>query len=77
MRIFVKAKPNSKENKIEKIDDQHFTVSVKEPPIDNKANLAIIELLSDYLNVPISSIGLISGRTTKNKVFEIKRKNNA
>jgi uncharacterized protein YggU (UPF0235/DUF167 family) len=42
MKIFVKTKPKSKENKVEKIDDQHFTVSVKEPPMDNKANLAII-----------------------------------
>jgi len=72
MKIFVKAKPNAKENKVEKIDDQHFTVSVKEPPMDNKANLAIIELLSEYFNVPISNVRLIAGRTTKNKVFEIK-----
>lgn len=72
MKIFVKAKPKSKENKVEKIDDQHFMVSVKEPPMDNKANLAIIELLSEYFNVSISNVRLISGRTTKNKVFEIK-----
>ncbi|MFA5386545.1 MAG: DUF167 domain-containing protein [Candidatus Paceibacterota bacterium] len=72
MKIFVKAKPKSRENKVEKIDDQHFTISVKEPPIDNKANIAIMELLSEYFNVPISSIGLISGRTSKNKVFDIR-----
>jgi len=71
MKIFIKAKPNSKENKVEKINNQHFTVSVKEPPMDNKANIAIMELLSEYFNVPISNIKLISGRTTKNKVFEI------
>jgi len=72
MKIFVKAKPNSKENKVEKIDDQHFTISVKEPPVDNKANLAIMGLLSEYFNVSISNVRLITGRTTKNKVFEIK-----
>ncbi|PIV45904.1 hypothetical protein COS23_01900, partial [bacterium (Candidatus Moisslbacteria) CG02_land_8_20_14_3_00_36_53] len=32
MKIFVKAKPLAKESKVEKIDDTHFVVSVKEPP---------------------------------------------
>lgn len=32
MKIFVKARPNSKEEYVEKIDDTHFVVAVKEPP---------------------------------------------
>lgn len=72
MRIFVKAKPNAKEAKIEKLDDEHFVVSVKEPPIKGMANAAIIEILEEYFKVSPSQIKIISGYTSKNKIIEIK-----
>lgn len=75
MKIFVKAKPNSKEEKIEKIGEFNFLISVKEPPIQGKANKAIIKKISEYLSIPIQKITLISGFSSKNKVFEIKNIN--
>jgi uncharacterized protein YggU (UPF0235/DUF167 family) len=33
MKITIKAKPDSHEEKIEKISDTEFIVSVKEPPV--------------------------------------------
>ena len=71
MKIFVKAKPNSKEEKVEKIDDQNFVVSVKEPPEKGKANEKIRELLAQLLKIPKSKISLVSGETYKEKVFEV------
>lgn len=71
MKIFVKIKPNSKVEKVEKMDDAHFVVSVKEPPTENKANFAVIKALTDYFGVAISRIRLISGKSARNKVFEI------
>ncbi len=71
MKIFVKAKPGAKENKIKKIDESHFEVSVNQPPKENKANFAVIELLADYFEVPFSGIRIISGATSKNKILEI------
>ena len=38
MKIFVTVKPNAKEERVEKIDDTHFKVSVKEPPTEGRAN---------------------------------------
>lgn len=71
MKIFVKAKPGSREDKIEKIDDAHFVVSVKEPPIQGRANRAIIKLLADYFKTDISHIRIISGAIARNKIIEI------
>ena len=48
MKIFVKAKPDSNENKVEKIDDSNFVVSVKDPPVQGRANRAIVKILSEY-----------------------------
>lgn len=72
MKIFVKAKPLAKEEKIEKVNEMSFIVAVKEPPVKGKANKAIAKRLAEYFNVPSSRVVLISGFSSKNKVFEIK-----
>lgn len=70
-RIFVKAKPLAKEEKIEKVGESNFIVWVKEPPAKGLANKAIIKLISFYFKVPIFRINFISGFSSKQKVFEI------
>lgn len=72
MKIIVKAKPNSKENKIEKIDDHSYIVSVNAPPIGGKANAAIVKLLADYFDISPSMVEIVSGYTARTKVVEIK-----
>lgn len=69
MKIFVKAKPRSKEERVEKIDDTHFVVFVKEPPMQGKANAAITKALALHFGVSLSSVSLVSGFSSKEKVF--------
>ncbi len=71
MRIMVKAKPNAKEEKVEKISDTEFIVSVKEPPVKGLANKAIIRTLADYFNVVQVRVRIVSGYTSRQKVVEI------
>ncbi len=71
MRIKIKAKPDSNENKIEKIDDLNFVVSVKDPPVQGRANRAIVKVLSEYFHTPISHVRIISGHISRNKVVDI------
>ncbi len=71
MKIFVKARPGSRERKTEKIDDEHYIVSVKERAEGNEANVAIFESLAEYFKVPFGSLRLLSGRTSRNKIFDI------
>lgn len=71
MKVFVKAKPGARESKIEKIDEAHFNISVKEPPINGRANAAIIKLISEFFNIPQANVRLLSGFASKNKIFEI------
>ena len=47
MRIFVQAKPNAREDKVEKIDDTHFIVWTTELPVKRQANFSIIKLNCD------------------------------
>lgn len=71
MNITVTAKTNAKINEVLKINKNHYKVSVTTTPIDGKANLAIIKLLSKHLNIPKSQIALIRGKKSKLKVFKI------
>lgn len=73
MKIFIQAKPNSKEQKIEKIDDSHFIVAIKEPPVRGKANEAIIKVLADYFNAAPSQVKIISGHTSRHKIISINK----
>lgn len=71
MKIFVKAKPRAKEEKVEQINQTNFSVSVKELPVRGMANIAISRALAKHFCVHISQVNLISGFSSKQKIFEI------
>ncbi len=71
MKIFVKAKPNSKEENVERIDENNYIVSVKEPPVKGKANEAIKNALAVYFKTASSRIKIISGYSSRNKIIEV------
>ncbi|MCX6718461.1 MAG: DUF167 domain-containing protein [Candidatus Staskawiczbacteria bacterium] len=71
MKIFVKAKPCAREEKVEKIDENNYVVSVKEPPLKGKANEAIRNALAVYFKTASSKIKIVSGYSSRNKIIEI------
>ncbi len=72
MKIFVKAKPNSKKESIKKLSETNFEICVKEPPVKGLANAAIIKALSRHFGVPPSAVKITSGYTSRQKIVEIK-----
>lgn len=71
MKIYIIAKTNAHEDKIEKIDESHYKISTTELPVRGRANLSIIELLAEFFNIPKTNITIVSGYKSKNKIFEI------
>ncbi|HLD30635.1 MAG TPA: DUF167 domain-containing protein [Patescibacteria group bacterium] len=71
MKIFVQAKPSAREEKIEKMDESHYTVSVKEPPIKGLANEAIIKAVAGFFNISRASVRIVSGYTSRQKILEV------
>lgn len=69
MKLSVIAHPNSKKPRIEKDMLDALHVYVSEPPLDGKANKAVIDVLSSYYGVSKSRIKLVSGERARNKVF--------
>ena len=64
MKISIKVKPNSKIEKVEKTS-QIYTIYIKEPAQENKANQAVISLLSEYFKVPQSQIIILKGKKSR------------
>jgi uncharacterized protein (TIGR00251 family) len=70
MKIQVKVKPSSRTEEVSREGDS-FTVKVKEPPTEGKANQAVIKLLAGHFGVPQSQVRILSGFRSRNKVIEV------
>ena len=73
MKIFVKVKPKSKKEKIEKLGNTNFRVYVKELPEKGEANAAVLKALAGYFGVSRQNVQIISGSTSRLKVIEINK----
>jgi len=64
-------KTNAKESRVESIDESTFVVHVDERPVQGRANKRLLEILSDYFNLPKSKISIIHGATSTEKIIEL------
>lgn len=71
MKLFIKTKPKSREDRVEKVDDSHFIAHTKAIPEKGKANEGVVRLLADYFSVSQSNVVIISGKTSRNKIISI------
>lgn len=67
----VKLFPSSKVNKIVKIENHRLYIKVTAAPIENKANEALILILSKSLRVPKTSIQIVKGEKSREKTVLI------
>jgi|CXWL01.1.fsa_nt_gi uncharacterized protein (TIGR00251 family) len=71
MHITITAKPKKKKEYVQRISPTHYIVSVKEPAREGRANQAIIKALAQYFHVSQSEIVLVTGQTSKLKIFDV------
>lgn len=71
MNIQVIVHPNSKKPRIEKDLLGTLHVYVNQPPLEGKANTAVLEALADYFGIKKNCIQLVSGGKSKLKVFHV------
>lgn len=71
MRISVRVKPGTKgAARLEKQLDDSYVAFLHARAHDGEANKALIELISDEFHVPKTSIEIVAGAKSKNKVIE-------
>ena len=64
--LLVHVKPNSKRTGIEWQEEMLF-IKLMSPPVDNKANKEVCEVLSDLIHIPKSQVSVIRGGKSREK----------
>ena len=70
MKLSIRVTPRAKKNAV-KYKDGLLRVYVTAPPVDGKANEAVIDVLVKEFNLRRSDITIISGYTSRDKGLEI------
>ena len=71
MRIRIRVKPRSRSDKVQMTGDGEWTVSVRAPAQEGKANRALIAALAAHFSVSRSRVKILRGETSKTKIVEI------
>jgi hypothetical protein len=71
MKISVKVKARAKEDRVEKLNKNHFLVFTKEQPEKGRANKKVVKLFSEYFDIPSRNIEIVSGFSTREKIIQI------
>ena len=69
--ISLRVHPNAARNQIIGFADGTLRVRIAAPPVKGKANKELIAFLSQLLGVSKSSIAIVQGHTSRNKVIAI------
>jgi uncharacterized protein len=67
----LKVHPRARKNAITGIVGDALKLALTAPPVEGKANQAVIEFFSDLFQIPRSSVTIASGETSRNKVIRI------
>jgi uncharacterized protein (TIGR00251 family) len=67
----VKVHPRARKNAITGIVGDALKLALTAPPVEGKANAAVIEFFADLFEIPRSSVTIASGETSRNKVVRI------
>jgi uncharacterized protein (TIGR00251 family) len=69
--ISVRLQPRSRRNEVTGVRDGVVLARVVAPPADGRANEALCRLLADRLGVPASSVTILRGRRSRDKLVRV------
>ncbi len=71
--LAVRAQPGARKTAILGVygegETSQLKIAVQAPPVDGRANQALIEFLSDFFSLARASVVLVSGKSSRSKVF--------
>ena len=65
--LTVRVSPNARRSGFDGVFNNAIRVALHAPPVDGKANEALIEFLSDFFDIRKSAIEILSGATNRMK----------
>ncbi len=70
-RVSLKVAPNASRSELAGKHGDAIKVRLAAPPVDGKANAALILFLSEELGIPRSAFRVVSGETSRLKLVEV------
>jgi uncharacterized protein len=67
----VRVHPRARRNAITGTAGDALKLALTAPPVEGRANQAVIEFFADLFQIPRSSVTIASGETSRNKVLRI------
>lgn len=67
----VKVQPRARKNAITGTVGDALKLALTAPPVEGKANQAVIEFFAEFFEIPRSSVSIASGETSRNKVIRV------
>lgn len=72
MKISVVVKTGARKDEVTLRQDGSLLVRVNAQPIEGKANKRVLEVVARYLRKPKSSLVLVAGHKSKQKIIEVR-----
>ncbi|MEI9978891.1 MAG: DUF167 domain-containing protein [Edaphobacter sp.] len=75
--ITIRLHPGARKNSVTGIHADAVKIALTAPPVDGKANEALIAFLAEALHLPRARIAIVSGLTSRTKLLRITGKSAA
>jgi uncharacterized protein (TIGR00251 family) len=69
--LAVRVRPGAKKNDVSGLHAGAVKISLTAPPVDGRANEALIEFIAELVRIPRARVSLVSGATSRMKVLRI------
>ncbi|MGQ9675011.1 MAG: DUF167 domain-containing protein [Chloroflexota bacterium] len=70
-KIRVRVQPGARKDEIVGLQEELLRVKVAAPPVEGRANTALIAFLAKHLGVRKGDIDIVAGHTSRDKVVEV------
>ncbi len=67
----IKVHPRARKNAATGVVGEALKLALTAPPVEDKANQAVIEFFAELFAIPRSSVTITSGETSRNKVVRV------
>lgn len=68
----VKVIPRAKRNEIVGIESDAVKIRLSAPPVEGRANDALVKFLAEVLRIPRAQIEIVRGETSRHKVVRVR-----
>ena len=71
IELYIRLIPQAKKNQVIGLQGEQLKIKLTAPPVDGKANEALIDFLAETLPIKKSRLRITRGLTSRSKVIEI------